>query len=202
LLLAPAFRAVGRREYLVWPIVPQPDSTMSKTLTSLLLLACVSALRPAAAPAQTPEQPAPADTAAAVDSLAISPRSAFLRSLAVPGWGQAYVGSPVRGGLYFALEATSLWMLYRSRAELAQARAKEAFFRETGELGASDPLPLADSRRKQVEDWVTLSIFFVLFSGADAYVSAQLSDFSEHVGVLPDETGALRIEARFPTRLP
>jgi hypothetical protein len=179
---------------------------MSKTLTSLLLLACLLALRPASAPAQTPaqtpEQPAPVDPAAAVDSLTISPRGALFRSLAIPGWGQAYVGSPVRGGFYFALEATSLWMLYRSRAQLAQARDKEAFFRATGELGTSDPLPLADSRQKQVEDWVTLSIFFVLFSGADAYVSAQLSDFTEHVGVLPDETGALRIEARIPTRLP
>jgi hypothetical protein len=176
---------------------------MPKTLRALLLTTLIAGTAPAAAgSAQTPEAPAPAPApgdSVGVDSLRVSPRAALFRSLAVPGWGQAYVGAPVRGGIYFALETGSLWMLLRSRAELQQARVRERFLKDAGTLPISESLTLAEARRKQVEDWVTLSVFFVLFSGADAYVAAQLSDFSQHVGVIPDETGTLRLEARFPT---
>lgn len=173
-----------------------------RTPRSLLLLLLAFGAPPRRAGAQQPAH-APVDSVArptAVDTLPVSPRAALFRSLAVPGWGQAYVGAPLRGGLYFALETTSLWMLYRSRAQLAQARVQEKFLQAEGKLKPTGRLGLADSRRKQVEDWITLSVFFVLFSGADAYVAAQLSDFAEHVGVLPSGDGSLRIEASVPFR--
>ena len=37
----------------------------------------------------------------------ISPRSAFIRSALVPGWGHAGVGAFVRGAFYFSAEAAS-----------------------------------------------------------------------------------------------
>jgi hypothetical protein len=42
---------------------------------------------------------------------------AFLRSLILPGWGQAAVNQPVRGAFYFTMEATSLWMVYKAQSK-------------------------------------------------------------------------------------
>jgi hypothetical protein len=122
----------------------------------------------------------------------------MLRSLVLPGWGQAYVGAPGRGAIYFGIEAGSLWMTFKSRRQLASARALEAALVDPSDPDEPAELPLARARRQQVEDWVTLSVFFLFFSGADAYVAAQLSDFTQHVGVLPGEDGSLRLEASIP----
>src|SRR5690606_19235799 len=61
---------------------------------------------------------------AAADSVAemISPRSAFIRSLVVPGWGQASVGSYGRGAFFFALQGASYYMLFRTHHRLREAR--------------------------------------------------------------------------------
>jgi hypothetical protein len=56
----------------------------------------------------------------------ISPRSAFIRSLLVPGWGQASVGSYGRGSVFFALQGTSWYMLLRTLARLDQSERVEA----------------------------------------------------------------------------
>lgn len=133
-----------------------------------------------------------------VDTAGPSPRGAFLRSLVLPGWGQAYVGSPGRGAAYFALEAGSLWMLYRTRERLLDARDREAFLRSTGALGPDQDARLVLAREAQQEDWLTLAIFLAFFSGADAYVGALLSDFDEHVGVLPTPGGGLQLRANIP----
>lgn len=52
----------------------------------------------------------------------ISPRSAFIRSLIIPGWGQASVGSYGRGGFFFALQSASYYMLFRTHHRLQSAR--------------------------------------------------------------------------------
>ena len=41
----------------------------------------------------------------------VSPRGAFLRSLVLPGCGQAYVGAHGRGAVYFSMAGGSLWIL-------------------------------------------------------------------------------------------
>jgi hypothetical protein len=147
---------------------------------------------PAPAPADTVvQEPPPLD-------LERSPRGAFLRSLAIPGWGQAWVGSPVRGGVYFAIEAGSVWMAYKSRQKLREARVEEAWLRRSGQLQPNELFGLAREREDQVEDWTTLAIFFLFFSAADAWVSAHLADFDEHIGVLPGPDGGLRLQARIP----
>jgi hypothetical protein len=89
-------------------------------------------------------------------------------------------------------------MTFKSRRQLASARALEAAHVDPSDPDEPTELPLARARRQQVEDWVTLSVFFLFFSGADAYVAAQLSDFTQHVGVLPGEDGSLRLEASIP----
>jgi hypothetical protein len=174
-------------------------------LASLALLAAVprgltAQATPAPPPADTTALPR-ADTAAAPvpsDSTLPSARGALLRSLVLPGWGQAYVGAPGRGAIYFGIEAASLWMVLKSRRELGAARQLEASLVDPTSTATPPELPLARARRQQVEDWITLSVFFLFFSGADAYVAAQLSDFSQHVGVLPGEDGSTQLQVSLP----
>ncbi|MGI9180224.1 MAG: DUF5683 domain-containing protein [Longimicrobiaceae bacterium] len=127
-----------------------------------------------------------------------SPRGAFVRSLLIPGWGQAWVGAPGRGGVYFAMEAGSLWMVYKSWQRLREAREQQAWLRETGRLQPTQESALVQSREAQREDWLAVALFLVFFSGADAFVAAHLADFDEHIGVIPTSGGGLRLEARVP----
>lgn len=127
-----------------------------------------------------------------------SPRGALFRSLLLPGWGQAWVGSPGRGGVYFAMEAASLWMVYRTQVKLDEARARERWMRSTGALDEDADLPLAESRADQREDWIALAVFVALVSGADAYVAAHLQDFDERVNIVPGEVGSVRVGASIP----
>lgn len=146
--------------------------------------------------AQVAPPPAPVDSVQPADTVVFSARSALIRSLILPGWGQAYVGAHGRGALYFALEAGSLWMVYKSSRALAAAKGLEDYLRENDALTRGERLALAESRAQQVEDWITLSIFWALFAGADAYVSAQLADFVGHVGAAPGPEGELRLQVR------
>ena len=173
----------------------------------IVLLAFALCAEPRAAAAQDPAPPPPlivrGDTVAVPDSTrGISPQGAFLRSLVIPGWGQSELGSPGRGGVYFALEAGSLWMLFKSNRKLDEALERQRVRRETGELGPTQLDPLVRDRQNQREDWLTLSIFWLFFSGADAFVAAHLKDFDVHVNAVPRPGGALEVRATIPVRGP
>lgn len=170
---------------------------MSPSLRSLVALAALPFAASVAAAQQrpAPATPLPADSAAAP---AITARGALIRSLVLPGWGQSYVGSPGRGSIYFAMEAGSLWMAYKTRRELREARDYQEFLRETGALEEDETIGLVSAREEQFEDWAFLSGFIFLFAGADAYVAAQLADFDERLGVSPSPTGGVQLEARLP----
>ena len=162
---------------------------------ALVTLLAAQLGRPAAAAAQ---QPVGRDTVVTrEDSVpevpARSPLGAFVRSLVLPGWGQAWVGAPGRGAIYFALESGSLWMVYRTRQKLSEARTEQELLREVGILGPQQDSPLVEAREQQFEDWLTLSVFLLFFSGADAFVSAYLADFDERVRVAPTAGGALEV---------
>ncbi len=172
-------------------------------------LSLASGLAPRAAVAQ---DPAPADTTrrpgmvvgdtimpeVADSLLPISPRSAFFHSLILPGWGQSELGAPGRGGVYFSLEAGSLWMLYKTTQKLREAREIETIARATGEIGIDQKHPLVRERENQREDWFTLSIFWLFFSGADAFVAAHLQDFDVHVNAVPRPGGGTELRATVP----
>ena len=126
----------------------------------------------------------------------ISPRRAFLRSLLVPGWGQSSLGRGTAGGIFVAVELLSAAMVVKSKQDLDFAKR---FRRDSIIAGISTgtdgepvisrvPNPLAARvrpRRQHLEDWIALLAFNHLFSGADAFVAAQLWDVPGRVSVRP-----------------
>jgi hypothetical protein len=173
-------------------------------LVALLSLALAA---PAGAQEPAPPPDAPVDTIvtpeartepAEVEFTGISPRTAFVRSLVLPGWGQASVDSPLRGAVYFGMEAGSLWMLQKAHTRLRQARERDDLLRSVGLLGPTERSEDTASRRREREDWLTLAIFTLFFSAADAYVAAWLQDFDAEVGALPEPGGGFRLQVGVP----
>jgi hypothetical protein len=150
----------------------------------------------------------------------ISSRRAFLYSLAVPGLGQSALRRPHAGALYFGLEILSIGMALKSHYDLrvAKDRARDSVVLRY-ELDQATGLPVLDTlgqpkvaefarnrydaeriraRRTHFEDWIAFLVFNHLFSGADAFVSAQLWDLPAQVGFQAVPGGAgLAIRVRF-----
>ena len=164
------------------------------------MIAAAPPLAAQVTPPDTVRPPAAADTARAArrdtaqrDTAQrdgrITPRGAFLRSLVLPGWGQSEIGAPERGVVYFALEAGSLWMVLKSQHRLSQAYERQEILKRTGVLAEERTSGLMRARRAQREDWIALSLFWLFFSGADAFVGAHLRDFDAQVGSAPGSGG-------------
>lgn len=135
-----------------------------------------------------------------------SPRGAMIRSFVLPGWGQASYDRYFRGGVYFMGHAANSYMVLKTYARLDEARDMEwrrVDVVRAGLIAAGVPADslairvaededvrrvrgLVDSREEQREDWVALGLFWVLVSGVDAYVMAQLADFPASIGALTD----------------
>lgn len=163
---------------------------------------------------------APQDTAAVPE---VSPGGAFLRSLVLPGWGHATVGSYTRGGFYFLSSAAIGGMLFKTGTYLGTAREhrdrveEEVRMRHERE-GIVDPDSLAalverdprvqdhrglvEARSEQMEDWIALGVFWLLLNGADAFVAAHLAEFPEPVEVVVQQGSAGRIEVGVAVPLP
>jgi len=99
----------------------------------------------------------------------IRPMGAFLRSLLVPGWGQAATGRHVTGAVFATWEGVSAMMTLKAQSELN-------YLRETRSS-------LIDAKKQEVQDWIVLWVFNHLFSGAEAFVSAHLQDFPKDLQV-------------------
>jgi hypothetical protein len=173
----------------------------------------------------------PAQVRAVRDSLAppISPRRAFLYSLAIPGLGQSKLQRPTSGAVYVALEMSAITMLIKSRYDLsiAKRRVKERLV-NTYPIDPTTGVPRVDAegrpvsadtvvsryatpaddqlrsrlkaRRLHYEDWVAMLAFTHLFAGADAFVSAHLWDLPRQVEVRRLPSGATGIGARVAFR--
>ncbi len=129
----------------------------------------------------------------------VSPRSAFLRSLALPGLGQLALGRPRIATAFGLIEAASLFMTVKSRHNLGVAKRMGIDSIVVGVdssvipprlIKAASPwVPIVHSRRQQVEDWTALLIFNHFISGAEAFVSAHLWDLPAHVSLVPSPRG-------------
>jgi len=119
----------------------------------------------------------------------VTPLGALARSMVIPGWGQVEVGRPSRGAIYFAAEAASLYMVFKTQARLSAAKR-------------TDPPDegLVDSRTRQRENWIVLSVFIAFVSGLDAWVSANFWDFEPRIEAPSDGSIglALSLSLGFP----
>jgi hypothetical protein len=175
-------------------------------------------------------QEAPPTPQATADTIAqapirrgVSPRGAFLRAVAVPGWGHSAIGSYRRGAFYFVAEGITAWGLIKTRERIKEANQR-VDFRETRLLadlaaqGVTDPteiqtaldddealtdlLALQGARKSQREDWTALGIFLLLLSGADAYVSAHLQHFPAPLTLDTQSSGNGRMDVSLSIKLP
>ena len=99
--------------------------------------------------------------------------------MAIPGWGQASLDRSTAGGLFVALEVTSIAMLVQSKKQLSIARSSagdSVLDLATGGYTASPLAARVRSRERAVEDWTALLIFSHLIAAADAFVAAHLWD--------------------------
>lgn len=188
-------RAASAREITVFHL---ECVRMSRGISAFLLLLLSWQSAPTLSGQVPPPPPPTVEEAAEEAGPPYSPRGAFFRSLVLPGWGQAYVDAPARGAVYFSLASGSVWMAWVARRQLSDARREQYWMRQTGEIGPTDETNIAVSREQQFEDWAALSVFLFFFAGADAYVSAYLSDFGERIGVQPGADGQLRIQTMIP----
>ena len=115
----------------------------------------------------------------------ISPGGAFVRSLILPGWGQARLGRNVTGGMFLLFEGMAGAMVWKATWQLEWARTRDKF---------------VESHRQEREDWIVLLVFNHLMSGAEAYVSALLFDYPAALQArrLPD--GSTGIGVAIPLR--
>ncbi len=153
----------------------------------------------------------------------ISPGGALWRAFLVPGWGHAAIGSYTRGGFYFALQTATLYTLSRTRVRINEAESRLDFREDVvrrkwmaegvvdpeeldrlveEDQGVEDLGSLVDSRHEQREDLIAASLFFLLISGVDAYVSAHLAHFPDPLEVEAVPVGDGRVEMSLKLRLP
>ena len=132
----------------------------------------------------------------------ISPGSAFLRSLVVPGLAQVKLRRPKAAGIFVAAEIGTIGMSVKSWNDLRKAKDARKDTVLTAVLNDQgnpvlDPItgePQFTSaprnpnlvgriraRRTHLEDWIAAALFNHLFAGADAYVAAHLADFDTNV---------------------
>lgn len=118
----------------------------------------------------------------------LSPRRAFLYSLAAPGSAQAILGRRNAAAIFILAEAVTITMIRESRANLREAQRFEG---DSVIVSTVDPATgqpriirgpprypegLVRARKAQVEDWIAALLANHLFSGADAFVAAHLWD--------------------------
>lgn len=130
----------------------------------------------------------------------LSPRRAFLYSLALPGYGQSILGRPTAGAIFAVAEVIGITMLRESNAELQQARRLRSdsltvigFDANGAPINARSTYSddLINLRRGHREDWVAALIANHFFAGADAYVAAHLWDLPAQVAVKRTEQGTV-----------
>src|SRR5690606_38053996 len=113
-----------------------------------------------------------------------SPLNYFMRSLVLPGWGQASLDRKLTGGIFLAFEGIALGMALKSHNELEYLERTE-----------SDRV---EEKRQERQDWFVLMGMNHLFSGLEAFVSANLFDFPGDLTVRPLPGGRTGYGLRLP----
>ncbi len=121
-------------------------------------------------PSRLPAQkPAPVAATAPVAAKRVNPVGACIRSLLIPGWGQAQTGRNVEGALFVVVEGVAAMMTVRAVQE-------KKYLEATGSQSLDD-------KNQQIQDWAVLWGFNHLFAAAEAYVAAHLMDFPKELKI-------------------
>ena len=174
------------------------------SIALLILLVAVPAV--AQRPDSTRVRRATTSGPAIPDSLKppISPRRAFLYSALLPGYGQAILGRNKAAAAMLAIEAMAVAMIRESAADVREARRMSG---DTVVVSYVDPATGAalatptlvprrfdaqyvHVRQSHVEDWVAFLLANHLFSGADAFVAANLWELPAELSVRVTPGGA------------
>jgi hypothetical protein len=186
--------------------MPQLRSRVSRVAQKAMLLLLIGvpavAQRPDSARVRRQAPTAPTIP----DSLKppISPRRAFLYSALLPGYGQAVLGRNKAAAAMLAIEAMAIAMIRESAADVREARRMSGdsvvvtyVDPSTGVLLVpSSPVPrrfdpqYVHVRQSHVEDWVAFLFANHLFSGADAFVAANLWELPAELSVRVAPGGA------------
>lgn len=115
-----------------------------------------------------------------------TPLGFFVRSLLVPGWGQAALDRKLSGGLFVAFEGVAVGMALKASHEMR-------YLERTGSARLK-------SKRDERADWLFLIGVNHLFAGLEAYVSASLYDFPGELRaqLLPDGRRGLGLTLPLP----
>ena len=158
----------------------------------------------------------------------MSPRGAFIRSMILPGWGQAAFDAHFRGGVFFAGWVGNWFMNFRNAVRLSEAKDiygmrkreladsliavspnPDSTAAAIAENGVGEQVIFADApanlwrkrvraREEQREDWIAWTLFWILASGVDGYVTAHLSDFPAAIDLEPEGGGAVTVRFEVP----
>lgn len=133
----------------------------------------------------------------------LTPKRAFLYSAVLPGFGQSRLDRGTSGALFASIELAAIVMMRRSQTDLREARRYQIDTLPNQYLVSGDSVikngvftngfsrDLVRTRRLHVEDWIAVVAFNHLFSGADAFVSAQLWDVPVELSAYPRPSGAV-----------
>lgn len=133
----------------------------------------------------------------------LSPRRAFLYSALIPGSAQSILGRHKAAAIMLLVEGMSIAMLRESAADVREARRMSGDSVVTTYVDANgdalakpnivprrfDP-QYVHSRQSHVEDWLAFIVANHLFSGADAFVAANLWDVPAQLSLRLGPAGA------------
>jgi hypothetical protein len=121
----------------------------------------------------------------------------------LPGLGQSKLDRGSSGALFASVELAALVMLRRSNADYHEAKRFQLDTIPTdfsvgvdgkgiksGSTVSGYTADLVRTRRLHREDWIAVIAFNHLFSGADAFVAAQLWDMPATISAIPTARGA------------
>jgi hypothetical protein len=116
----------------------------------------------------------------------VSPLGSAVRSLLLPGWGQAVLERRTTGAAFVFWEGLALTMTIKAAHQLHYLNG----------LAAPDTA-LVRAKRQEVQDWAVLLGFNHLLAAAEAFVSANFWDFPGEIEGRSFRNGAVGVGWRF-----
>ena len=165
--------------------------TRSRHFAHLVLVACGLAVSAPAVGQSVPVPPPPAPIADTLNPLArpVKPFTAFLMSIAVPGWGQARLDRKLTGAIFGTIEGISIGMTMKTIRELKYLVRVEA---DSARI---------ESKKRQRQDWLILLAFNHLFAGLESFVATELHEFPADVRFRALPGGRFGAEIAIPFRV-